>query len=31
METIVGIALVILSAVEIMWIVRTVSANLPRG
>jgi len=31
METIVGIALVVIAALEIMWMVRVVSANLPRG
>jgi hypothetical protein len=31
METIVGIALVVISALEILWIVRIVSANLPRA
>jgi hypothetical protein len=29
METIVGIALVVISALEILWMVRVVSANLP--
>jgi len=28
METIVGIALVVISALEILWVVRVVSANL---
>ena len=31
METIVGIALIVISALEILWFVRIVSANLPRG
>ena len=30
METVVGIALIIISALEIFWIVRTVQANAPR-
>jgi hypothetical protein len=30
METIVGVALVIISALEIVWISRTVQANAPR-
>ena len=30
MEAIVGIALVVISALEILWIVRVVSANLRR-
>jgi len=29
METIIGIALVVISALEILWFVRVVSANLP--
>ncbi len=29
METIVGIALVVFSVLEILWVVRVVSANLP--
>jgi hypothetical protein len=29
-ETIVGIALIIIAALEIVWIVRTVQANTPR-
>jgi hypothetical protein len=29
-ETIVGIALIIISAFEIFWITRTVQANTPR-
>jgi hypothetical protein len=29
METIVGIALVVISALVILWVVRTVSANMP--
>jgi hypothetical protein len=29
-ETIVGIALIIISALEIFWITRTVQANTPR-
>lgn len=31
METAVGIALIVISAIEIAWIVRTVQANLARG
>jgi hypothetical protein len=31
METAVGIALIVIAAVEIAAIVRTVQANLPRG
>ena len=31
METIVGIALIIIAALEIVWIIRVVSANSPRG
>lgn len=31
MEAIVGIALVVISALEIMWVVRLVSANLRRS
>jgi hypothetical protein len=31
MEMLVGIALVVIAAVEIGWIVRTVQANLPRA
>jgi hypothetical protein len=31
METAVGIALIVISAIEIAWIVRTVQANLPRA
>lgn len=30
MEAIVGIALVVISALEILWVVRVVSANLRR-
>jgi hypothetical protein len=30
METIVGVALIIISALEIVWISRTVQANGPR-
>ena len=30
METIAGIALIIISALEIAWIIRIVSANTPR-
>ena len=30
METAVGIALIVISVIEISWIVRTVQANLPR-
>jgi hypothetical protein len=29
-ETVVGIALIIISAIEIFWITRTVQANAPR-
>jgi energy-converting hydrogenase Eha subunit E len=29
-ETIIGIALIIISALEIVWITRTVTANTPR-
>jgi hypothetical protein len=29
-ETVVGIALIIISALEIIWITRTVIANTPR-
>jgi len=29
-ETVVGIALIIISALEIVWITRTVQANTPR-
>lgn len=31
METAVGIVLIVISAIEIAWIVRTVQANLPRA
>jgi hypothetical protein len=31
METIIGIALVVISALEIVWFVRVVSANLKLG
>ena len=31
METAVGIVLIVISAIEIAWIVRTVQANMPRG
>jgi len=31
METAIGIALIIIAAVEIYWIIRTVSANSPRA
>ena len=31
MEMLVGIALVVIAAIEIGWIVRTVQANLPRA
>ena len=31
METAVGILLIVISAIEIAWIVRTVQANMPRG
>jgi len=31
METAVGIALIVISAIEIAWIVRTVQANMPRA
>ncbi len=31
METAIGIALIVISAIEIGWIVRTVQANMPRG
>ena len=30
METAIGIALIIIAALEIVWIIRTVSANTPR-
>jgi hypothetical protein len=30
METLVGIALVVIAAIEIAWVVRTVQANMPR-
>jgi hypothetical protein len=30
METVVGIALIIIAALEIAWIIRTVSANTPQ-
>ena len=30
METVVGIALIIISALEIVWITRTVTSNTPR-
>ncbi len=30
METAVGIALIIIATLEIVWIIRTVSANTPR-
>ena len=30
METIIGVALIIISALEIVWITRTVQANVPR-
>ncbi len=29
METAVGIALIVIAALEIVWIIRTVSANTP--
>jgi hypothetical protein len=29
-ETIIGVALIVISAVEIVWITRTVQANAPR-
>jgi len=29
-ETAIGLALIVISAIEIAWIVRTVQANLPR-
>ena len=31
METAIGIALIVISAVEIAWIVRTVQANMRAG
>lgn len=31
METAIGIALIVISAIEIGWIVRAVQANMPRG
>ena len=31
METAIGIARIVISAIEIGWIVRTVQANMPRG
>jgi hypothetical protein len=31
METLVGIALVVIAAIETAWIVRTVQANMPRA
>ena len=31
METLVGVALVVIAAIEIAWIVRTVQANMPRA
>jgi hypothetical protein len=31
METAIGIALIVISAIEIAWIVRTVQANMPRA
>ena len=31
METAIGIVLIVISAIEIGWIVRTVQANMPRG
>jgi hypothetical protein len=30
METLVGIALIVIAAIEIVWISRTVTANMPR-
>jgi hypothetical protein len=30
METLIGIALIIIAALEIYWIIRTVTANSPR-
>jgi hypothetical protein len=30
MESIIGIALIIIAAIEIVWITRTVQANTPR-
>jgi hypothetical protein len=30
-ETAIGVALIVISAIEIAWIVRTVQANLPRA
>jgi len=31
METAVGIVLIVISGLEVAWIVRTVQANLPRA
>lgn len=31
MEAIVGVVLVVISAVEILWVVRTVQANMPKA
>jgi hypothetical protein len=31
METVIGIALIVISAVEIAWIIRTVQANTRAG
>jgi hypothetical protein len=30
-EAIVGVVLVVISAVEILWVVRTVQANMPKA
>ena len=30
METLVGIALIVIAAIEIVWISRTVTRNMPR-
>jgi hypothetical protein len=30
METVIGIALIIIATIEIVWIIRAVSANSPR-
>ena len=31
MEAIVGVILVVISALEIMWVVRTVQGNMPKA
>jgi hypothetical protein len=31
METVIGIALIVIAAIEIVWIIRVVSANSPKA